>query len=307
MEDKHFPPGAEPEQPATPEPTETPPEAPEVPTEEAPRGDTPQPGEGEAPTEPEAPQDEPVTPPENPKPIKKRTIYDDLKDTRKEKNEFRELAITALKTAGIELQGTESPEQLRALIEQHKPANPPPPAEPAAPTAQPKDELEAFAAENEMDAAALSRLVEIIQKRTPSAQLSEDDKKALEQLQTWRHEQQRSSEDAEVRSHSDLVKKELGISNDTELTNVMSELVRLSHTERFHDKEVGYILWATRADLSKMVSPKKPSFEAGGQPPSNEPEAPKDFSSGKVTPQDAANAMNEDAPRSSYDIRRGTQ
>lgn len=306
MEDKHFPPGAEPENPAEEQP-ETPVEAPDVPTEEAPNGDTPTPGEGEAAKEPETPQDEPENPPEDPKPIKKRSIYDDLKDTRKEKNEFRDLAIAALQAAGIELQGTESPEQLRALIEQHKPANPPSPAEPAAPPEQPKDELEAFAAEHEMDAAALSRLVEIIQKRTPSSQLSDDDKAALEQLQTWRQEQQRSSEDAEIRSHSDVVKKELNISNDAELTNVMNELVRLSHTERFHDKEVGYILWASRTALSKMVSPKKPSFEAGGQPPSHEPAAPKDFTSGKVTPQDAAGAMNEDAPRSSYDIRRGTQ
>lgn len=41
----------------------------------------------------------------------------------------------------------------------------------------------------------------------------------------------------------------------------MKEIVKLSHTAEFHDKEVDYIVWKRKAELSKLISPKKPSFE----------------------------------------------
>jgi hypothetical protein len=111
---------------------------------------------------------------------------------------------------------------------------------------------------------------------------------------------QRQSEDQAVLAEAPKVKEQLGITDDAELQNVMAEIVKLSHTERFHDKEVEYIAWANREALSKMVSPKKPSFEAGGEGPEGQGDNI-DFGSGKVTPEMAQKSM--ESPKPSYEIR----
>ncbi len=84
----------------------------------------------------------------------------------------------------------------------------------------------------------------------------------------------------------------------------MNEVVRLAHTKEFHDKETDYIVWKNREALAKMVSPKKPSFEAGGQTQDSDAPAAVDFSSGRVTPEQAQRAVYE--PRASqFEIKQG--
>ena len=82
----------------------------------------------------------------------------------------------------------------------------------------------------------------------------------------------------------------------------MDELVKLAHTKEFHDKEVEYIVWKKQADLAKLVSPKKPSFESGDHNISEAHETEVDFSSGKVTPEQAQKAIFR--PKSTYEVRR---
>jgi hypothetical protein len=286
----HFPgqeqdaPAPEPQPEPTPE-TEPAPETPPEPTPETPE------------VEPETPETPEVL-------LKKRSIYDDLKDTRKEKNAFKDAAVAALEAQGVTLTGKETAEELQALAKK-TPSNAPAPTAPSAPT----DELEAYAQEHGLDASALARLVEVIGKRIPAAQLSEDDRKELETLKGWKAtkdaEEQRAAEDREVLATAPAVKTQLEVHDDAELATVMAEVVRLSHTAEFHDKEVGYIVWKNKDALSKLVSPKKPSFENGGSPAEAAPEAEPDFSSGKgITP-----AMAEKASQSrggtSLEIRRG--
>ena len=91
----HFPPGAEPN-PPTPAAEPTPEPAPEP-----------------------TPEGEPENPPADPAPevpLKKRSIYDDLKDTRKEKNAFKDAAVAALEAQGVKLTGKETAEELQALV-----------------------------------------------------------------------------------------------------------------------------------------------------------------------------------------------
>src|SRR6185312_17393511 len=90
-------------------------------------------------------------------PLKKRSIYDDLKDTRKEKNAFKDAAVAALEAQGVKLTGKETAEELQALAKK-TPSDAPAPAAPSAPT----DELEAYAQEHGLDAPALARLAEVI-------------------------------------------------------------------------------------------------------------------------------------------------
>lgn len=294
----HYPPGADPNPPAPdPQPEPTPPAPEPTPEDPAPE---PKPEE-----KPDEKPDEPS--PEVPLP-KPRSIYDDLKDKKQEVRAWKQMAVSALKTQGIELQGNETPEQIQALIEKHKtPDAPPTPPAPAPST--PSNELEAYAKEHELDATALSRLATIIAKQIPAAQLSEADRKELSDLKAWKADneakEQRAAEDGEVLSAAPTVKTQLDIHDDAELANVMKEIVKLSHTEAFHDKEVDYIVWKNKDALSKLVSPKKPSFESGGQQGETAPENEPDFSSGKgITPGMAEKAANEKRG-SALEIRRG--
>ena len=287
MEDElHYPPGAEPEKPADapaseadkPEDDKAPEAVPKPEGEEKATGVEPKP-------EAAKPEDKKPEDPPEPKLPKKRSIYDELKDERAKRKEAED-EVERLKNGG-------------------KPAEEP--AKPAAPSdpEKPADELEAYAQENDLDAKELGRLADILAKRIPRADLSDEDKAALSDLKSWRAQQARSAEDTEVRATAPTVQKELGITDATELGKVMDEVVRLSHTPEFHDKEVDYIVWKNKDALSKLVSPKKPSFESGGQNGDAPPEPEPDFSTGKVTPEQAAKHMTR--PKPGYDIRSSNQ
>lgn len=311
MDDElHYPPGAEPEKPAdAPAPEgDKAPEG-EQPEPEKPEGE-PKPGEETPAPEGDKPKDEQEPTPEAPL-QKKRSIYDDLKDTRQEKNAWKDAAISALKAQGIELTGKETPEELQALAKETPAKEKPAPEAPKEPPKEPPaDDLETFAKEQEIDPKSLERLTEIIAKRIPKAELSEQDKADLQELKMWREQRAREQEDMEIERSEPQVRtltKELGfeIHDDAEAKTVMAEIKRLAHTKEFHDKPVDYIVFANRTALSKMVSPKKPSFEAGGQPGEAAPEKDIDFSSSKVTPMQAQKAL-ESGSTSSYDIRRAS-
>jgi alanyl-tRNA synthetase len=143
----------------------------------------------------------------------------------------------------------------------------------------------------------------------PPGQLSEADRKELSDLKAWKADNEakeaRAAEDREVLATASTVKTQLEIHDDAELKAVMEEIVKLSHTEAFHDKEVEYIVWKNKDALSKLVSPKKPSFESGGQQGEAAPASEPDFSSGKgITPAMAQTASQEKRG-SALEIRRG--
>jgi hypothetical protein len=203
----------------------------------------------------------------------------------------------------VKLTGKETAEELQALAKK-TPSDAPAPAAPSAPT----DDLEAYAQEHGLDAPALARLAEVIAKRIPAAQLSAEEKQQLSDLTAYKAkkdaEEARASEDREVLAAAPTVKTQLEIHDDAELDSVMKEVVRLSHTAEFHDKEVDYIVWKNRDALSKLVSPKKPSFESGGSPAEAAPDAEPDFSAGKgITPGMAEKAQTRSG--SALEIRRG--
>lgn len=294
----HYPPGAEPNPPTpepTPEPTPVPPKEPEQAPEPTP--EAPKPGEKDK------KPDEPA--PEVPL-LKKRSIYDDLKDERQDKAILKSVVISALEAQGVKLVGNETAEELQALAKK-TPSQASPTPEPSAPS-KPTNELEAYAQENGLDATQLARLAEIIAKSIPQGQLSAEEKQQLTELTEFKAkkeaEELRTAEDNAVRAEAPKVKETLQIHDEAELKAVMDEVVRLSHTERFHDKEVGYIVWANLDALSKLVSPKKPSFESG-QSAALDAEPKEVEFSGKMTPETAQKEMHKSAPKTALTIRRG--
>jgi hypothetical protein len=274
----HFP-GQDAEAPAPDAPKDEPkPEEAPAPEDKAPEADKPE----------DKPEDKPADPdaPEVPLPKKPRSIYDDLKDEKQDKAILKSVVIAALEAQGVTLKGNETAEELQALAKKTPSDAPAPkPASPSAPT----DELEAYAQEHGLDAPALARLAEVIAKRIPQSQLSAEEKQQLTELTDYKAkkdaEEQRAAEDREVLATAPTIKTQLDIHDDAELDSVMKEVVRLSHTPEFHDKEVDYIVWKNKEKLSKLVSPKKPSFESGGSPAEAGAETEPDFSSGKgITP-----------------------
>jgi hypothetical protein len=284
-EEKHFPPGAEPEAPA-PAPEPEAPKAPEVPAD-APKDKPEEPAEPADDKAPEAekPKEEPAKPADPP--IKKpRSVYDDLKTTRQEKKDETERANAAEARAA----------ELQALLDAKDDAKTPEEKKEAA------DDIEAFASQHNLDADQIRGLTDLILKKVPKADMPEGLKP--DEVAAWRADRAaaaRQAEDAQILATAPAIQKQLSITEPKELDAVMAEVTRLAHTPEFHDKEVEYIVWKNQAALGKMVSPKKPSFESGNSRAEADAEAPIDFSSGKVTPEQVASAAR--VPKQSYEIR----
>jgi len=301
MEDLHFPGQDLPEHKS---------EVPEAPAPEAPAPEEIKaPETPEVPKTPEAQQPEPSKEPEAPL-TKPRSIYKDLKETRQEKNAWQETAVAALKAQGIELTGTETPEQVRELLTLHKTVPPPTPTpESPAPAPQdvPADPIEAFAKEKGYDAAELARLAQIIKDQIPQSQISDEERQSLTDLKAFKEktdaEAKRREEDTAIQAEAPNVQKALSVSDAGELTAVMAEITRLAHTAKYADKEVDYILFKEKDALSKLVSPKKPSFESGDNVPTPEAETEIDLSKGGVTPEMAQKA-NQKTSRTELEHRK---
>lgn len=272
----------------------------------APAGDEATPEEGDKPApeseadDQEKPAEKPEADPETPAnpPVKKRSIYEDLKAEKKQRKEAQQAAQTAEdRAAELEAQNTE----LKALLDAKKDATTP------QEKARADDDLKAFAEENDMSPEALDRLYGIFEKRVTKnlpkggPTLTEDE---LADFRAWRQSSKIADEDKAILAEAPTVKQQLAVSNDQELSAVMQEIVRLSHTKEYHDKEVGYIVWKNQAALAKLVSPKKPSFETGGQGPATEAPAEVDFSKGGITPAMAAQHLPNPYPRNSVEFRK---
>jgi hypothetical protein len=275
-EEKHYPPGAAPEQPAEdPKPEEKPAEG-EAPKPEGDKPEDKKPEDGQKPDEGDKPEgDKPDSKPE----VKKRSVYTDLKEERKERQDATARAEVAEARAA----------ELEALLQQKGDAKTPEERKEA------KDDLDAFAEKEGLKPDALKELIGIIGKRLPKP---EGGVLTAEEAAEWRAERARSkaaAEDQQVLAESANIRTQLEgfgipVHDEAEFKEVMKEVVKLSHTPEFHDKEVDYIVYRNRDKLTKMISPKKPSFEEGGQG-GGSPEGAIEFS-GKMTPGQAERAMH---------------
>jgi hypothetical protein len=290
----HYPPGAEPEKPQeqeTPEPEPTPSADPELEKEpETPTTETPATDEGPE-TDP-APEPEP-----QPSTSKPRSIYKEFKETKRE-----------LKGTKSDLEVAQSRvSELEGLLEKGEKAQTP------ADKAVIDDDIRAFAEAEGLDPEGLTKITEFLAKRLGGEKIPTSIQQELDEIKAWKAEQlattQRSEEDRAIDSQAPAVRKqlkELGfeVHVDGEANKIMSELKRLAHTSEFHDKPVEYIVWAKRAELSKMISPKKASFEAPTPTTSEPAPADFDFSKGGITPEQASAAALADRPGSGLTFRK---
>jgi hypothetical protein len=227
---------------------------------------------------------------------KPRSIYDDYKEEKGKRKTAEEQAEAQKARA----------DALEAELANARGGEPAADASPKKPDDPPADELEAFAKEKGYDAAELARLSEIISKRVPASQLSAEERKTLDDLTAYKTaaeaNEQRRQEDQAILAEAPAVKKQLSIERDEDLSAVMAEITRLAHTAEFSDKEVSYIAWKKSADLSKLISPMKPSFESGDQGTDAAPESEPDLTKGGVTPEMAQRAQTR--TKSALEVRK---
>lgn len=169
------------------------------------------------------------------------------------------------------------------------------------------DDLRAFAEEQGLDPEGLTKITDFLAKRLGGDKVPANVQKELDEIKAWRAQQEagtaRADEDRAIDSQAPAVKsqlKELGfeLHVDKEAGAIMTEIKRLAHTPEFHDKPVEYIVWAKRAELSKMISPKKTSFETQTPSTAAANASDIDFSKGGLTPEQAAQAAMSDRPGS---------
>lgn len=280
-DEKHYPPGAEPEQkPADEQPKEEAHEAEEAKPDQPKQEETPKPEEDKA-EDKESPADQ----------IKKRSIYEDYKEKKQEAKDAIARAEAAEAKAA----------ELQALLDKKSEAITP------KENADADADIEDFLKEEGLTIEQVDKLAKVIEKRIGSQKLPEDVQKKLDEIDAWKKSQeatrQQAEEDRQIMASVSQVKSQLDIYDEAELGNVMKEIVKLAHTPQFHDKEVEYIVWKNKDALSKLISPKKKSFEQGDSRTMQGSEADVDFSKGSVTPEQAQKAT-QGGNRATYEITR---
>lgn len=219
---------------------------------------------------------------------KKRSIYDDLKDKKKEVKEAKSEA----EIAKAENQALKAEiEALKVLTKSAK----------AAVTDDEKEEVEddikEVAESIGGDPKAIKALTDFLTKKlvkNDSKGISKDD---IEEIKNFKKAQADIQAEVEFskewKSFVPSLKKDYPHISDAELENVQQEISKLAHSQSFHDKEIDYIYFKQKNSLSKLISPKRQSMEPAGNGGGDVEKAVASLSS-KSSPMDVMNAVNTD-------------
>ena len=126
------------------------------------------------------------------------------------------------------------------------------------------DDLEAFANEINADPATLRKMQSLFLKdvkATTDEGLAID----LQEFKQWKSENsqviEKSRFEAEFQSVTPTLKELLPTASAEELQLVKEKVDEISHTKEFHDKDLDYVVFKNKDELSKLVSPKKRGME----------------------------------------------
>lgn len=183
---------------------------------------------------------------EEPEKPRKRSIYQDYKENKQELKSERELREQAEKER----------DELRAKLEKQESPNE-------------SDEIDAFAKEIGADPNAIRRMKTLFMKDAGKTEFPADLQEQLKQFQEFQAQNSEAVDAMNFEKEFKATKQSLtelfpNISADeTEL--VKEKLNELAHTERYHDKELDYILFKEKEAISGLVSPKKRGLETKGK------------------------------------------
>ncbi len=252
----------------------------------------------DAPKPEDKPEDKPEEKPEDKKPdeplqTKPRTIYDDLKDKKKEVREAKSELELAHNTIA------EKDKIIADLTEKARTAETP------AEKAEVEDEIAQIAEKIGADPEGIKVLTDFLTKKLvkpDGEQISKEDLDAIKNLrQSEAQRQEKEQFTAEWGKFEPALKKDFPHVKSDELEVVKAVVDKLAHSPKYADKEIDYIYFKEKATLEKLISPQRPSYEGVDHKPAPEGEADVELSS-KSTPMDAQKAT-EHRPSTGLEIR----
>lgn len=183
---------------------------------------------------------------EPPRQDKKRSIYDDYKDKKKE-----------LKTAEERAEQAERErDELKAKIDALENATTPEEKKDAL------DEFDQFAKEIDADPEALKKMRDLFLK---GVKVDESIQKDLFEFKEWKASQSKEADKADFENEFNttlpVLKTFFPNANDKEMGEIKKELNKLAHTDGWNDKDLEYIAFKHKDILKNLVSPKKRGLE----------------------------------------------
>lgn len=133
-----------------------------------------------------------------------------------------------------------------------------------------EEDVKSLAKELDFDEEKVRRIIEVSRK---GLQLSAEDKQALEEFKSTKAE--RDSKEQEIVFNEEWtalpVKTEFPNASEEQLAKAKETMDELSHSEKYHDKDMDYILFKERETFQKILfSPKAKTFESGRVSQTNE-------------------------------------
>ena len=221
----------------------------EPPAKEEPKAEAP-------PSKPEESKDDPKEPSQAPR---KRSIYEDYKESKNKLKQERELREQ--READIA--------ELQNKLDELSKANTTPKESEA------KDELTEYAEKIGADPQAIRTLIELARKGM-KPELPESVVKDLQEFQQWKAENSKALEqqafEREFNEALPAIKELFPTANEEELQAIKGEIDKLSHTKEFHDKSLDYVAFKKRNTLNALVSPRKRGPERKGRADTSETE-----------------------------------
>lgn len=271
------------ETPETPAPEQKPEEKPaKTPADSKPEGDAPA---DKTDVEPEEKPDATLPP-------KPRTIYEDLKEKKKEAREAKSENET------LKNQLADKDAIIADLTKKAQTAETP------AEKKEVSDEIKALAEEIGATPEGIAKLTDFLTKtiRPEASPLSQEDRDALARVKESEVQREAQAQfSKEFDTFEPTLKTEFPYVSADDLAVVRKEVDRLAHTAQYHDKEIDYIYFKEKQKLAKLISPKRPSYEGGESRPAGEGEADVELSS-RSTPMDAQKAT-EKRSTSGFEVR----
>jgi len=192
------------------------------------------------------PEEEPKE--EEKKEFKKRSIYDEYKDKKSELKSEKELRTK------FETENTELKEKLEALKN----------ADTKEEKKEALDDIDELAKEINADPVYLRKLKTIFLKDVKPTN-DEALQKDLAEFKNWKTQNSqlliKQQFDAEFETVLPQIKSDFPKVTDEELEDIKNSLDEISHTEEFRDKELDYIIFKKKEELTALISPKKKGME----------------------------------------------
>jgi DNA repair exonuclease SbcCD ATPase subunit len=187
---------------------------------------------------------------------KKRSIYDDLKDKKKEVKEEREQRLN------IEQENANLKKTIQELNDKL--------ADPSLSKKEKEDAIDDFeelAKEIDADPQVIEKMFAVFLKKVGKTDnIAPELQKSLEEFQNWKSENAETEEknrfQTELSTFEPKIKDSFPNADEKELSKIKVELDKIAHSEGWNDKSLAYILFEHKEYFdTNFVSPKKAGME----------------------------------------------